>query len=89
MKTFISPADLDQLTDNDPAKPVVRQLLTWLIGENEWPNFPYNPDDHGYIALVEVGDIDRELDDIDMPRLTEILWEGAGAGVSPGWDGRA
>ena len=45
----------------------------WLIGDGEWP---YDPEDHGYIALVEPGDVDRELDDIDMPRLTDILWKG-------------
>jgi len=73
MITFTSIADLDQLSEDDPARPVVKQLLVWLIGDGEWP---YNPDDHGYIALVEPGDVDRELDDIDMPRLTEIMFEG-------------
>jgi hypothetical protein len=76
MKTFTSLSDLNQLTDDDPAKPVVKQLLEWLIADGESPDFPYNPEEHGYIALVEPGDVDRELDDIDMPRLTEILWEG-------------
>ena len=73
MKTFTSLTDLDQLAEDDPARPVVRQLLVWLIGDGEWP---YDPEDHGYIALVEPQDVDRELDDIDMPRLTDILWEG-------------
>ena len=76
MKTFMSIADLDRLADDDPAKPVVRQFLEWLIADGEFPDHPYDPDDHGYIALVEPGDENRELDDIDMPRLTEILWEG-------------
>ena len=73
MKTFTSLSDLDQLAEDDPARPVVRQLLVWLIGDGEWP---YAPEDHGYIALVEPGDVDRELTDIDMPRLTEIMFEG-------------
>jgi len=76
MKTFTSVSDLSQIPDSDPAKPVVKQLLEWLIAENEFPEHPYNPDDHGYIALVEPGDVDRELIDIDMPRLTDIMWEG-------------
>ena len=76
MKTFTSLSDLDALNDDDPAKPVVKQLLEWLIAPGEFPSHPYNPDDHGYIALVEPGDEDRELDDIDMPRLTDIMWEG-------------
>jgi len=77
MKTFMSISDLSQLSEDDPAKPVVKQLLEWLIAENEFPEYPYNPDDHGYIALVEPGDVDRELTEIDMPRLSEILFEGA------------
>ena len=76
MKTFMSQSDLDKLAEDDPARPVVKKLLTWLIAESEWPEFRFNPDDHGYIALVEPGDVDRELDDIDMPRLTDIMWEG-------------
>ena len=76
MKTFTSLSDLDRLSDDDPAKPVVQQLLEWLTAPGEFPDHPYDPDVHGYIALVEPQDVDRELDDIDMPRLTDILWEG-------------
>ena len=76
MKIFMSLSDLDQLTEDDSAKPVVRQLLEWLIAPGEFPDHPYDPDIHGYIALVEPGDVDRELTDIDMPRLTDIMWEG-------------
>jgi len=76
MITFTSIADLDQLPDDDPARPVVKQLLEWLIAPGDFTNQPYNPDDHGYIGLVEPGDVQRELTDIDMPRLNEIMWEG-------------
>ena len=76
MKTFTSLSDLSQLSDDDPAKPVVKQLLIWLIGDGEWSDHPYDTENHGYIALVEPGDEDRELDDVDMPRLTDIMWEG-------------
>ena len=68
MITFKSQSDLQKLNTHDPARPVVRQLLEWLIADGEFPDHPYNPDDHGYIALVEPGDVDRELEDIDMPR---------------------
>ena len=66
----------DYCDDDDSTRPVLKQLLEWLIAENEFAEFPYNPHDHGYIALVESGDVQRELDDIDMPRLTDIMWEG-------------
>jgi hypothetical protein len=59
--------------EDDPALPVIKQLLDWLIADGEFPDHPYNPDDHGYIALVEPGNVDRELDDIDMPRLLDIM----------------
>ena len=77
MITFKSQSDLHKLNTQDPAYPVVKQLLEWLIADGEFPDHPYDPEDHGYIALVEPGDVDRELDDIDMPRLVDILWEGA------------
>ena len=77
MKTFTSLSELSKLSDDDPAKPVVKQLLIWLIAPGDFPDHPYDPDEHGQIALVEPGDVQRELDDIDMPRLTDIMWEGA------------
>ena len=76
MKTFTSLFDLDNIPDEDPAKTVVRQLLEWLIADGDFPGHPYDPEEHGYIALVEPGDVERELTDIDMPRLTDIMWEG-------------
>jgi hypothetical protein len=76
MKTFTSLSDLSQLAEDDPAKPVVKQLLEWLIAPGDFPDHPYDPEEHGYIVLVEPGDADRELEDIDMPRLTDIMWEG-------------
>jgi hypothetical protein len=80
MKTFTSITDLDRLSDDDPAKPVVKQLLEWLIAPCDFPDHPYDPEDHGYIALVEPGDENRELDDIDMPRLsTSRMWPHASA----------
>jgi len=40
MKTFMSITDLDNLPEDDPAKPVVRQLLEWLIAPGEFPDPP-------------------------------------------------
>jgi hypothetical protein len=67
MITFTSLKDLDKLADDDPAMPVVKQMLEWLIAPGDFPDHPYNPEEHGQIVLVEPGDVDRELDDIDMP----------------------
>ena len=76
MITFTSLSDLSKLADDDPAKTVVKQLLEWLTAPGDFPDHPYDPDDHGQIVLVEPGDAQRELDDMDMPRLTDIMWEG-------------
>jgi hypothetical protein len=50
MKTFMSLSDLDRLTDDDPAKPVVRQLLEWLIADGEFP-------DLGLHQSQDIGDV--------------------------------
>ena len=76
MKTFMSLSDLSKLPDDDPARSVIKQLLEWLTAPGDFTDHPYDPEDHGYIALVEPGDVERELTDIDMPRLTDIMREG-------------
>ena len=43
MKTFMSLSDLDKLADDDPAKPVVKQLLEWLIAPGDFPDHPTTP----------------------------------------------
>jgi len=75
--TFKRHSDLEKLDPDDPARPVVEELVKVLIDDFTEPGQPYNYEDYGYVVLVEKGDTDRELIEIDMPRLTEILWEGA------------
>ena len=37
----------------------------------------YRPQDDGYLVLIEPADVDRILDDLDMPyRLSEVPFEG-------------
>ena len=43
MKTFMSLSDLSKLADDDPAKPVIKQLLEWLIAPGDFPGHPYDP----------------------------------------------
>jgi hypothetical protein len=73
---FKSQADLGQLPQDHPAYPVIKELIELLI--DDFPIQPYSADDYGYLVLVEPGDTDRELLELDMPwRLAEIPWEGA------------
>ena len=76
MITFKSHDDLRKLHPEDPAYPVMKTLVKQLIDDFTEPGQTYNADDFGYLVLIEPGDVDRELTEIDMPKLTEILWEG-------------
>ena len=77
MITFKSHDDLRKLDRDDPAYPVMEEQIRVLIDDFTEPGQPYDADDFGCLVLIEPGDTDRELTDIDMPKLTEILWEGA------------
>ena len=77
MITFKSHNDLEKLNNDDPARPIMEELVKVLIDDFNEPGQTYSPDDFGFLVLIEAGDVDRVLTEIDMPKLTEILWEGA------------
>ena len=78
MITFKSHNDLEKLNNDDPARPIMEELIEVLIDDFTEPGQTYSPDDFGYVVLVEPGDTDRVLTDIDMPwTLAQIPWEGA------------
>ena len=78
MKTFKSHEDLRKLPPDDPARPVIKTLVKQLIDDFNEPGQSYNADDFGYLVLIEPGDVDRVLTEIDMPwRLADVPWEGA------------
>jgi hypothetical protein len=77
MKTFKSPEDLTELPADDPAHPVIKELIEDLISAYTWEGHPYNPDWYGYIILIEEADADRVLDELwDDCTLLNIPWEG-------------
>ena len=70
MKTFKSASDLEQLLDH-PLHDTVKEIISPYI---DGPD--YRPQDDGYVALLEPGDVDRVLSDLDMPwRLSEVPFE--------------
>ena len=78
MITFKSHDDLLKLHPDDPAKPVMEELIEVLIDDFTEPGQTYNADDFGYLVLIEPGDADRVLTNIDMPwTLAQVPWEGA------------
>jgi len=67
MISFKKPEDLLDLPPEDPAFPLVKELIDDLITAYTWEDQPYNPDWYGYTILIEEGDADRTLDE---------LWDG-------------
>jgi len=64
MITFKSPDDLSKLSPNDPAFPIVEDLVKRLITDYIAEGYDYRPEDDGYTILVEPDDVDRELDEL-------------------------
>ena len=77
MITFKSHSDLEKLSPDDPARPVMEELVKVIIDDFNEPGQTYTPEDFGFLVLIESGDTDRELPEIGMPKLSEIYWEGA------------
>ena len=70
MKTVKSASDLEQLRNN-PLHDTVKEIISPHIDDPD-----YRPQDDGYVALLEPGDVDRVLTDLDMPwRLSEVPFE--------------
>ena len=71
MKTFKSIPDVKQV-QGTPVHDTVRELVVPVI-ESFSDSAPYRPEDNGYLVLIERDDVDRVLDDLDIPhRLSEL-----------------
>ena len=72
MKTFKCINDVDRFR-NHPLHSTIEKLVVPIIADCP----EYRPEDDGYLVLIEPGDVDRVLDDLDMPwRLSEVPFEG-------------
>ena len=77
MITFKSPEDINKLPADDPAFPIVEDLVKRLITDYIAEGYDYIPEDDGYTILVQEDDADRELTELwDGCRLTNIMYEG-------------
>ena len=77
MLQFKSKDDLQQLSPDDPAYPIVADLMQRLIVNYEADGFGYDPEADGWVCLVQEGDTERVLDEIwDDWTLLDIPWEG-------------
>ena len=79
MITFKQPEDLDKPPATDPAYATVKEIISPYIDD---PN--YRPSDDGYLAILDPGDVDRVLSDLDLPwRLSEVPFEAVT--LTDGW----
>ena len=77
MLEFKSPEDLAQLSPDDPAFPIVEDLVKRLITDYIAEGWNYIPEDDGWICLIEPHDKDRALTEIWSDwTLLDIPWEG-------------
>ena len=77
MITFKSSEDLSKLPPTDPARDTVQELIEQLITAYSPTGRSYDPEDDGYVILIEPEDADRELDELwDGCTLLNIPWEG-------------
>ena len=63
MKTFKSIPDVERFRHH-PLHATAKSLFLSII--NDYPE--YRPEDDGYLVLIEPGDVDCVLDDLDMPQ---------------------
>ena len=77
MLEFKSPEDLAQLSPDDPAFPIVEDLVKRLITDYIAEGYDYIPEDDGWIVVIEPQDKDRVLTEIWSDwTLLDIPWEG-------------
>lgn len=70
MKIFSSLASLDAIRGS-PLSPMLRGIVVRMLG-----HFEYQPEEDGYVVLIEEDDCDRVLADLCLPyRLCEVPFE--------------
>jgi len=76
MKTFKSIADVEQFRSH-PLHATVESLVVPVLKFYTNSGHTYRPENDGWLVLIESQDVDRVLDDQDMPyRLSEVPFEG-------------
>lgn len=70
MKIFSSLASLDAIRGS-PLSPTLKGIVVRMLG-----HFEYDPQEDGYVVLIEEDDVDRVLTDLCLPyRLYEVPFE--------------
>ena len=78
MITFKATSDLEKIASDNPAFPIIKELIDMLITAYDSPENPYIPEYYGYIVLIEEADVSSVLDLREANcRLIDLEWEGA------------
>ena len=76
MKTFKCITDVEQFRSHT-LHSTVESLVVPVLKFYADSGHTYRPEDDGYLVLIESQDVDRVLDDLDIPyRLVEVPFEG-------------
>ena len=76
IKTFKSIPNVEQLR-NHSLHDTVESLVVPVLKFYADSGHPYLPENDGFLILIGAGDVDRVLDDLDIPyRLSEVPFEG-------------
>ena len=72
MRSFKGPQDLHSLPSDDPAYPIIADLVQRLTTFDG-----YDPDADGWVVLIDAGDVGNPLVDLwDDWTLMDLPWEG-------------
>ena len=84
MKIFKSLADLQQLEHDHLALPWVESHLKQLLDAYSEPGSSYDPENDGYLILIEQGDEEQPLTPVELNYyLINVPWEGVS--LEPGY----
>jgi hypothetical protein len=77
MLAFTSFDDLSKLSTENPARPVIQNLLKLLIPEAKNFGQADDPKHDGHIVLIDQEDVEVELEIFHPPsKLEDVFWEG-------------
>lgn len=77
MITFKQSSDINQLSPTHPAYHIIKRLIKLLIEDYDFHGKKHDPNEQGFIILIEPCDIERELEELQMCwHLVDVPFDG-------------
>ena len=76
MITFKYPSDITKLPRANPAYPLIKEYIQRLMITADDMSRTWNPDDEGYLAILEPSDVNQNLGDVWHGLFQDIPFEG-------------